>query len=86
MTPVFRTCAAITILVLALAIAPGTAAAQAQGTALASAAKAAPGATASVWKAPRKADGQPNLQGIYDFWLRRLQVTPEEPHPNDSAR
>jgi hypothetical protein len=53
-----------------LAMAMGTASAQTP------AAKAAPGASASAWKAPRTADGQPDLQGL---WTNATSIPMERP-------
>ena len=64
MTPLFRLYIATTILAM------GTASAQMP------AAKAAPGASTSAWKAPRTADGQPDLQGL---WTNATSIPMERP-------
>ena len=66
MTRLNRAIAALTILAFALVAA----------SAQTPAAKAAPGSAASAWKAPRTADGQPDLQGV---WTNATSIPMERP-------
>ena len=66
MTLLSRVCTAFSVVALALATASGQT----------PAVKAAPGAAAAAWKAPRTADGQPDLQGV---WTNATSIPMERP-------